>query len=243
MEKSTFTSTIDDNQSYDIYEAHNPRIPVFTYNQPYRQEPANTYAQPLAYKNEGFKDNSTFASNSNYQSRAESVQEASIESEETPIIHSTKDNSTSYPPSDYYNMDTLPLSSGTSDSDSTVHTKQKFPEDEKHYASRNLLQELNSKLPVIEDSPSPDISDTHPHYARSTSYPYYNTEPPNGLFDDRPNMMETNFDEPEPKPKTRSKSEALLETNFDYFEPSEPVYNHPLTESSRSKSQPLETAM
>lgn len=48
-----------------------------------------------------------------------------------------------------------------------------------------------------------------------------------------------------PKPKIRSKSEALLETNFDYFEPEDAQVssNHPITQSNRSHSQPLETAM
>lgn len=44
-----------------------------------------------------------------------------------------------------------------------------------------------------------------------------------------------------PPIKTRSKSEALLETNFDLDGTEEEVFNdHPLT---KSKSQPLETAM
>lgn len=42
--------------------------------------------------------------------------------------------------------------------------------------------------------------------------------------------------------KSRSKSEALLETNFDIDE-NEENGNNPITEASRSKSQPLETSM
>lgn len=238
MEKSTYTSTIDDNQSYDIYETHNPNASGQRYNQDYKPETVNQYAQPhfnLAYKNEGFKDNSTFASNSNYQSRAESIQDANV-SEETPIIHSENNqNVPSFPPSEYYTTDTLPLS-GTSD---RSDPSPKFY----HNPNDQFLRELNKKVAKRE----PEVPERH--YARSMSYtPDYHLDDYNQsgdqYFDDRPrsDVLETDFDEPEPKPKIRSKSEAVLETNFDY-EPEEVVQNYPMTHGSRSKSQPLETAM
>lgn len=238
MEKSTYTSTIDDNQSYDTYETHNPNITGIQYNQEFKPETVNQYAQPhfnLAYKNEGFKDNSTFASNSNYQSRAESVHDSNI-NEETPIIHTDSNvNVPSFPPSEYYTTDTLPLSSTSERSDPNTNFY--------HNPNTQFLNELSSKLPKRPD----ELPERH--YARSMSYtPDYNAvaleHPDHQYFDDRPHsdVLETDFDEIEPKPKSRSKSEALLETNFDY-EPDEVVQNFPMTQASRSKSQPLETAM
>nr|XP_022906031.1 protein bark beetle isoform X1 [Onthophagus taurus] len=222
MEKSAYTSTIDDNQSYEIYAAHNPNT---SFNQVYKPE-TNQYAQPqfnLAFKNEGFKDNSTFASNSNYQSRAESVQDGNT-NEETPIIHSQDPQTMSYPPSEYYTTDTLPLSDSSGSSlknrknDSNIYTQPKI----------NYLEELNKKLPKQREKlpdPPPDNQDHEHHYARSSSY--------------SPDLQ--GFEEK--KTKNRSKSEALLETDFDYYEPDELIQNHPISKSSRSKSQPLETAM
>ena len=130
MEKSTYTSSIDDNQSYDVYEAHNPNPSAFAYSPTieYHKSPnrfENQYAKPngydLGFKNEGFRDNSTFATNSNYQSRAESIQDNA--NEETPIIQDNGGNSVSYPPSEYYTTDTLPLSTTSGKSDSTLDLK------------------------------------------------------------------------------------------------------------------------
>lgn len=87
MEKSAYSSSIDDTQSYDVYESHNPNPSSFSFSPTieYHRSPMkyeNQYAKPttfdLAYKNEGFRDNSTFATNS----RAESVQAE----DETPIM-------------------------------------------------------------------------------------------------------------------------------------------------------------
>lgn len=61
-------------------------------------------------------------------------------------------------------------------------------------------------------------------------------------YDSSPQDLSREFeDSPLPELHHRSKSEALLETNFD-FEDSEtsPI---PMSEASRSHSQPLETAM
>ena len=73
---------------------------------------------------------------------------------------------------------------------------------------------------------------------------------------DRPKshlLLETNLDATAnenglptpPHPPSRSKSEALLETNLDSYLPSSGQHSQPfaITAASRSKSQPLETAM
>lgn len=255
MEKSTYTSSIEDNQSYDIYEAHNPNPSGFAYNQ-YHKSPSKfdsqkfnlpTSTYDLAFKNEGFRDNSTFATNS----RAESTV-----NEEVPIIQSESATNSSYPPSEYYNTDTLPLSDA-----STLHLK---PQSNGYAFSKpdsKFLAELKNKVPPpqsdysnIMDLPAPpeppSYSPTYSEKLQNINYsPDYNIvalEHPK----ERPrsaNILETDLEEPviiKPVPKARSKSEALLETNFDYDEPqTSPVFNHPLSETARSRSQPLETAM
>lgn len=261
MEKS-YSSSLDDNQSYDVYESRNPNPSSFSYNPTieYHKSPAryeNQYAKPttldLAFKNEGFRDNSTFATNSNYQSRAESVQDDSTE--ESPIMN-TESEGVSYPPSEYFNTDTLPLRSDKSDS--TLDLKRGIEESNQDYEpaytrerpNYNLVnQELKSRL---QKPPTPPrkYSPTYSEQLENLNYtPDYNTV---GLahshsYEDRPksaDVLETDFDEPVPKPKTRSKSEVLLETNFDYTPPGgSPSFGHPITDASRSRSQPLETAM
>lgn len=262
MEKSVYNSSLDDNQSYDIYEAHNPNPSAFAYNPTieYHKSPSrfeNQYAKPsnyeLAFKNEGFRDNSTFASNSNYQSRADSVQD-----EETPIMQENGNNNVSYPPSEYYTTDTLPLNSGKSDS--TLELKKGIIEEKntRNYdpiysrdrPNPNLLQELKNKLPrSLPTRRENGASPTYSEKLDNLNYtPDYNTVALAGPVEEvRPssaNILETDFDEPQPKPKVRAKSEVLLETNFDYTPPSgSPQLNMPISGASRSKSQPLETAM
>lgn len=305
MEKSTFNSSIDDTQSYDIFEAHNPN-PNYSYStheytnpipkQPsYPTKPQNQYSTPgsfgLSYKNEGYRDNSTFTSrnNSAFQSRAESIHDTTITNEETPIIHSSLEaQDDPYTPSEYYNTDTLPMNSTFNKSDSTLDLKREVDENNTKYEngygyqpqtqphSMNFLIELKSRMPNTQkeelnqtsymDLPSPPDppkgeynqnglpQPSHymytPDYntvALSSEGPY--TETP--TYPERPqsaNILETNLDNvtpTRPMPKSRSKSEALLETNFDYVEAEDnnEVFTSPLTTASRSKSQPLETAM
>lgn len=275
MEKSTYTSSIEDNQSYDIYEAHNPNPSGFAYNSTiqYHKSPSKfdsqkynlpTSAYDLAFKNEGFRDNSTFASNSNYQSRAESTV-----NEEVPIIQSETATNSSYPPSEYYNTDTLPLSDALEKSDSMLNLKQEVSTSNGYAFNKpdnKFLAELKSKVPQTDysnilDLPTPPdpprIQETSSSYSPTYSEkleninysPDYNIialEHPK----ERPrsaNILDSDLEEPvitKPVPKMRSKSEALLETNFDFPEPqTSPVFNHPLSETARSRSQPLETAM
>ncbi|XP_049825562.1 protein bark beetle isoform X2 [Aethina tumida] len=186
MEKSVYNSSIEDNHSVDTYTTNpNPFGPTIElHKSPNRYE--NQYAKPhqydLGYKNAGFKDNSTFNSASNFQSRSDV-------DDRTPIIESQNGGSF-YHPSDYYNADTLPLSKSQST-----------------FADRGYA---TPSFEYVEDRPRSDV-------------------------------LETNFDEPVP---SRSKSEAVLETNFDFTPPGgSPQFNHPLSDESRSKSQPLETAM
>ncbi|RZC38585.1 uncharacterized protein BDFB_002499, partial [Asbolus verrucosus] len=271
MEKSTYTSSIEDSQSYDIYEAHNPNPAAFAYSPTieYHKSPnrfENQYAKPngfeLAYKNEGFRDNSTFATNSNYQSRAHSVQDST--NDETPIMQDNGGNSVSYPPSEYYNTDTLPLSTASGKSDSTLDLKKgidEFNKNNRNYdpiysrerPSANLMNELKNKLPK-NPPPPPDPVPTEiqsPTYSEKLENLQYSPTPDYNIVglaaDERPpsaNILETNFDDPQPKPKVRAKSEVFLETNFDYTPPGgSPQFNQPISEFSRSKSQPLETAM
>lgn len=75
------------------------------------------------------------------------------------------------------------------------------------------------------------------------SSPYDNTVSENiPSYDSSPQDLSREYDDsPLPDLHHRSKSEALLETNFEFDDSeSSPL---PLTEASRSHSQPLETAM
>lgn len=256
MEKSTYTSSIDDNQSYDVYEAHNPNPSAFAYSPTieYHKSPNkfDQYARPngfeLAYKNEGFRDNSTFATNS----RADSIQDST--NDDVPIIQDTiGGTSVSYPPSEYYTTDTLPLSHTTGKSDSTLDLKKGIDDYNKNrnydpiYSrerpNANLMAELKNKFPEVQ---SPTYSEKLENLQYSPT-PDYNTVGLAGPPDGRPhsaNILETDFDEPHPKPRMKAKSEVFLETNFDYTPPSgSPQLNHPINEYKRSKSEPLETAM
>lgn len=293
MEKSTFNSSIEDNQSYDIFEAHNPNPAGYsTYSattngfqnpmtKPPQQsfpKPQNDYVTPstfgLAYRNEGFRDNSTFAStaNSTFPSRAESVHD-NIVSEEIPIIHSQHDAQDDTYASDYYNTDTLPLHSALGKSDSTLDLKRELDENNRYYeqdtSQMNFLQELKSKMPQTSKEELDMVPSSYsalptppdpPHSGSRVDYlpnippnysPDYNTvglEAPE-MFQERPKSADvlgtgsSSNDTSKRLPKSRAKSEALLETNFDYFEPEGDNLPQPLSEGNRSKSQPLETAM
>lgn len=112
MDKSQFNSSMDDTQSYDIYEAHNPH-PAFGYTPSatstavefsklardprLENEAINATVHPpfnLAFRNEGYKDNSTFAS------REPIEQHPSVSYK--PERHHT-------PPDSRYNDATLPM--------------------------------------------------------------------------------------------------------------------------------------
>lgn len=228
MEKSAYNSSIEDNQSYDIYEAHNPNPSSFAYNQQvtYSKSPVKyqtQYSAPanydaLAFKNEGFRDNSTFATNS----RAESVQESTV-NDETPIIHSQEPtNTTSFPPSEYYKTDTLPLRNHYLD-----ELKERMPNrTSMGTASRNLMD-----LPMPPEPPK-----NKERYEEKLEDMRYSPE-------ERLYSTEFDAETEKPLPKSRCKSEVFLETNFDCDPDNGNVQFVPISEAARSKSQPLETAM
>lgn len=169
--------------------------------------------------------------------------------DETPIILDNSENFTSYPPSEYYTTDTLPSGSTLGKSDSTLEIKKEIDDTNKKYdpiysrtrPNANFLNELKNKLPQQPPPPpdpvqSPTYSEKLENFRYSPNYNIVDL----AMLD----ILETNFDEPQPKPKIRAKSEVLLETNFDFTPPGgSPQLNQAITESSRSKSQPLETAM
>ncbi|CAG9858649.1 unnamed protein product [Phyllotreta striolata] len=244
MEKSMYGSSLEDNQSYEVYESQTPNPTSFSFSPSieYHRSPVqyeNQYAKPtfdLSFRNEGFRDNSTFATNSNYQSRAESVQDEATE--ESPIMDKSS-GITSYPPSDYYNTDTLPLRNDPSDS--TLDLKRGIKESNQAY-DYGLMEELKNKMSNKQKPPTPprQYSSTRPDY---NTIALAHSEPRSQSAD----LLETDFDDigkPKPKPKPRAKSEVLLETNFDYIPPDGSVeFNQPISDMNRSRSQPLETAM
>lgn len=203
LEKSVYTSSVEDYDPFGASEdtASNMR--------PYGEVPpskqftfATPYDQHLAYKNEGFRDNSTFTSNSNYQSRADSVQENVTPTQEPTEL--------SYPPSEYYNTDTLPLSYNKSpstfvDSNSDVYTN----------GSSAFMKDLEKMLASGRN----EIK-TRPASAVATS-------------------AQPEEQKRKPVNYSRAKSETMLETNFD----DDDISQHSINLDSRSKSQPLETAM
>lgn len=76
MDKSQLNSSLEDNHCYDVYEAHNPRYsPGTSTSVPTQKFTGDNPAYDLTYRNEGFRNNSTFASrnNSAWQSEANSV--------------------------------------------------------------------------------------------------------------------------------------------------------------------------
>ncbi|XP_037927279.1 protein bark beetle [Teleopsis dalmanni] len=237
----------------------------------------------LSYRNEGFRDNSTFSGTRNNSISASMTEEA-------PIIHHIDDTEDAI--SDYYgNASTLPLRGEANESSSFLsELKQSLPDfrskpkalPSTHYtqaASSNQPSNSNSLFAYHNDTPS----NTLPYDQKIDNFNFSplsktndddlfrnNISPPTDIR--RPDSYYTavrsskaqpqlhahksaltKIDSPPKRPKTvyqtanegpstssyhRSKSEALLETDFD-----EPSKLTPLQEASRSYSQPLETAM
>ncbi|CAG9578183.1 unnamed protein product [Danaus chrysippus] len=265
MEKSQFNSSLEDTQSFDIYEAHNPNNIIQLKHSTFNRKPASPeYSVPqnrpynLAYKNEGYKENSA--------SLAPSMN--TVATEELPIIHhpggiTSHDDDTLSPtsPSQYFNSDTLPLTGDNSDD--PIFMKRELEKEGKIYGpygardhggqpKLSFLMELRSKLP---EQPQAIPATTFGH--RRDEPQYYDDRLPSpqppGYQTDYPTNYdyETSYPEsyqasatssPDLHPSdlyTRSRSEALLETNFDF----EDSQNSQLSEANRAHSQPLETAM
>lgn len=174
MEKSQFNSSIEDNQSFDIYEAHNPNNVIqlkhstFNKNSPEYSVPQNTKGYNLGYKNEGYKENAA--------SEAPSI------SEELPIIHhpgglTSPDDDTLSPGSDqYFTSDTLPLR--RLDEDQLV-LKRELEKEGKIYGpygtpnygaqpKLSFLMELRSKMP---EQPQPGAVPTTTFGQRGSTPP------------------------------------------------------------------------
>jgi len=241
MDKSQLNSSIEDNQSYDVYEAHNPRYSPSTsdFKNTQKYNAAQSVDNPvfdLAYRNEGFRNHSTFAARntaavSDWSSQP-NVQSTSVESPTTDI----NNESSSY----LNNTSTLPLHSSLAFTDSISELKRDIEAstayDPVEYDSRRTY-DTATLTPSQASEPVPEYaSDFQPPIP---PHPYHYE------VEGRPRseaLLETNFDTGEEKP-LRSKSEALLETNLDAFLINEPTELTQLSATARSKSQPLETAM
>ena len=152
MEKSQFNSSIEDTQSFDIYEAHNPnnviQLKHSTFNKktssPEYSVPQNNY--DLSYKNEGFRENS-----GNMTPSFNTL-------EELPIIHHPNgqplDIMSPHNETQYYSSDTLPLRGINKDEGifkNDLENENKYG----HYGGQenggqpklSFLMELRSKMP------------------------------------------------------------------------------------------------
>lgn len=247
MDKSQLNSSIEDNQSYDVYEAHNPRYSPSTSDfksTAQKYGAAQSIDNPvfdLAYRNEGFRNHSTFAA------RNGNVAAASAAASNWPLqpnVQSTSvdESPTVYPNSSYFNnTSTLPLHSSLALTDSISELKRDIEAssaayDPVDYDSRRAY-DTATLTPSQASEPVPEYASDfqppvppHPYHYEAESRPRSEA------------LLETNFDTGEEKP-LRSKSEALLETNLDAFLVNEPTELTQLSATARSKSQPLETAM
>ncbi|XP_045494665.1 protein bark beetle isoform X1 [Colias croceus] len=256
MEKSQFNSSLEDTQSFDIYEAHNPNNIIQLKHSTFNKKPASPeYSVPqnvnnnrpynLAYRNEGYRDHSSAASG------APSMN--TVATEELPIIHHpgglSPDDTVSPQSGDhYYTSDTLPLRDKTDD---PLAMKRDLEREGKIYGYGAPNFEAQPKLSFLMELRS-RIPDEAPQHSTTTFGQRPEPEPEKYYEDDLPSPPPMyNYDQSydsspqtshdfnySPELHARSRSEAILETNFD-FDDNE---NH-ITEADRSHSQPLETAM
>lgn len=231
MDKSQLNSSIEDNQSYDVYEAHNPRYSPSTSDFKSAAQSVDNPVFDLAYRNEGFRNHSTFTS----RNTSEWPSQANVQttSEGSPMVN--RNDESSY----LNNASTLPLHSSLALTDSMSELKRDI---EVSTAYDPVDYDLRRTYDTSTLTPS-QASEPVPEYASDFQPPLpphpYNYE------EGRPRseaLLETNFDTGEEKP-LRSKSEAVLETNLDAFLVNEPTELTQLSAGARSKSQPLETAM
>lgn len=242
----------------------------------------NSQGFELAYRNEGFRDNSTFTTRNN------SV--GTNMNEDTPIIHQTDQEDTG---SDYYgNSSTLPIRAKGDNLSFLTELKNRLPEYERlpqpnsghtsflptppdppydQSPSSVSTSSFGRKVdnikftpttrvapPVVHEyqkpeirrplgyveKPDPDARRPDSYYtamrsARDSQMPIQ--APPVAASRPKPVYEASGDDRPA---YSRSKSEALLETNFDSRKDDNKTPEpHQLTSDSRSYSQPLETAM
>lgn len=238
MDKSQLNSSMEDNQSYDVYEAHNPRYSPSTsefkstvqkYGAP---QSADNPVFDLTYRNEGFRNHSTFTSRSTNDWPIESTTETTTD--EIHAVDATNENSY------LNNTSTLPLNASLALTDSISELKRDI---EASAAYSPMDYDPRRSYDNATLTPLSQASEPVPEYAPDFNPPI----PPHPYHYDegRPRsdaLLETNLDTGEEKP-LRSKSEALLETNLDVFLVNEPTELTQLSAAARSKSQPLETAM
>lgn len=244
MDKSQLNSSMEDNRSYDVYEAHNPRYSPGTSatTNEYKSDaaielpkyrpaarPPNPPGFDLSYRNEGFRNHSTFAARD--PNGWGQTNHAGVTDVATPDGSPTSEpmNDLSY----LNNASTLPLNSSLATSDSISEMKRELnatPSEGGGSFPSGVAYDAEPLTPGSEPVPE--------YFSPPLPHPYYYQE-------ERPRseaLLDANLDQAEEKP-LRSKSEALLETNFDVFLPPEPTELTQLSLGSRSKSQPLETAM
>lgn len=236
MDKSQLNSSMEDNQSYDVYEAHNPRYSPSTSD---FKSTVQKYAAPhsgdnpvfdLTYRNEGFKNHSTFTSRGTNDWPLESTRETIAD--ETPAVDATNESYLN-------NASTLPLNSSLALTDSISELKRDI-EESASYSPMDYDPRRSYDNATLTPS---QASEPVPEYAADFNPPI--PPHPYHYHEDRPRseaLLETNLDTGEEKP-LRSKSEALLETNLDVYLANEPTELTQLSAAARSKSQPLETAM
>lgn len=236
MDKSQLNSSMEDNQSYDVYEAHNLRYSPSTSDfksntQKYgASQSGDNPVFDLTYRNEGFRNHSTFTSRSTNVWPIESAAETTTD--ETAAIDATNESS-------YLNTSTLPLNSSLALTDSISELKRDI-ETSVSYSPMDYDSKRSYDNATLTPS---QASEPVPEYAPNFNPPI--PPHPYHYHEDRPRseaLLETNLDTGEEKP-LRSKSEALLETNLDVFLANEPTELTQLSVGARSKSQPLETAM
>lgn len=223
MDKSQLNSSMEDNRSYDVYEAHNPHYSPSgsdfkSVAHKFQLGQNDNPIFDLAYRNEGFRNHSTFTSRNNSTWASEANSE--VAPDETPRIHTIEDHS-------YTNgVATLPLGASMGAADSIMELKRGI--------EPVPVYPLTYENSYVTTPQSPGSEPVPVYFSPSM--------PRTFVYDDRPKseaLLETNLDEEKP---LRSKSEVLLETNFDAL-PTEPTELSQLSSAARSKSQPLETAM
>lgn len=250
----------------------------------------NSQKFELAFRNEGFRDNSTFTTRNN------SV--GTNMNEDTPIIHQTDVEETG---SDYYgNSSTLPIRVKGDSLSFLTELKNRLPEYERmpphsslghssflpsppdppalssSVSSSSFTKKIDGiKLsprptaaapapPVIHEYQKPEIRRPSPgHSAQSNPSPGKEFRRPDSYYTALRSVRDSQTPPvPTPRPRpvyeasgddrpvySRSKSEVLLETNFDNQKKNANLNDSglpsttPLTSDSRSYSQPLETAM
>lgn len=131
MDKSQLNSSIEDNQSYDVYEAHNLQYSPSTSDfksTAQKYGAAQSVDNPvfdLAYRNEGFRNHSTFAARNGIAAGAAAapnwpsqpnIQSTSVD--ESPTVY--PNNESSY----FNNTSTLPLHSSLALTDSMSELKR-----------------------------------------------------------------------------------------------------------------------